>query len=83
MKKFFTLIACALVAGSALAQGTVVNAKFSSKSNENADEMAPFKSTEWIDGVQVAVVQSRVVVDPTTGYTEGDEDIPRSTNRCI
>ena len=83
MKKFFTLIACARVAGSALAQGTVVNAKFSSKSNENADEMAPFKSTEWIDGVQVAVVQSRVVVDPTTGYTEGDEDIPRSTNRCI
>lgn len=83
MKKFFTLIACALVAGSALAQGTVVNAKFSSKSNENADEMAPFKSTEWIDGVQVAVVQSRVVVDPTTGYTEGDEGIPRTTNRCI
>lgn len=83
MKKFFTLIACALVAGSALAQGTVVNAKFSSKSNENADEMAPFKSTEWIDGEQVAVVQSRVVVDPTTGYTEGDEGIPRTTNRCI
>jgi uncharacterized protein YkuJ len=83
MKKFFTLIACALVAGSAFAQETVVNAKFSSKSNENADEMAPFKSTEWIDGVQVAVVQSRVVVDPTTGYTEGDEGIPRSTNRCI
>ena len=83
MKKFFTLIACALVAGSAFAQETVVNAKFSSKSNENAEEMAPFKSTEWIDGVQVAVVQSRVVVDPTTGYKEGDEGIPRTTNRCI
>ena len=85
MKKFFTLIACALVAGSAFAQDVVmktqVDAPFDRKSNDDAAYMAPFKSTEWIDGVKRNVEQSRVVVDPVTGYTE--EDAPRTANRCI
>jgi hypothetical protein len=82
MKKFFTLIACALVAGSAFADDIVlvkqVSAEFSRKSNDNVEEMAPFKSTEWINGEQIAVVQSRVVKDPA------DADLSdRLANWCI
>ena len=73
MKKFFTLIAVALVAFSASAQdeelvdfiGGFANGKmFNKSSNDDADLMSHFKSTEWIDGAQVAVAQSRVVKDP-------------------
>ncbi|MBO4451389.1 MAG: hypothetical protein J5770_03120 [Bacteroidaceae bacterium] len=83
MKKFFTLIAVALVAGSAFAQEVeVVKGTFTRNSNSNEEEMAPFKSTEWLNGEQVAVVQSRVVVDPTLGYAD-ESEAPRTANRCI
>ncbi len=87
MKKFFTLIAVALVAFSASAQDEVLvdfiggfanNKMFKSSSNDDADLMSHFKSTEWIDGSQVAVVQSRVVKDPN------DVDLSdRLANWCI
>jgi len=87
MKKFFTLIAVALVAFSASAQDEVLvdfiggfanNKMFKSSSNDDADLMSHFKSTEWIDGAQVAVVPSRVVKDPN------DVDLSdRLANWCI
>jgi hypothetical protein len=87
MKKFFTLIAVALVAINVSAQdeelvdfiGGFANGKmFNKSSNDDADLMSHFKSTEWIDGAQVGVAQSRVVKDPND---EGMSD--RLANWCI
>ena len=85
MKKFFTLIAVALVAISASAQETElkaqVNASFDRKSNDDAALMAPFKSVETVNGVKTSAnspAQSRVVKDPA------DADMSdRTANWCI
>ena len=91
MKKFFTLIACALVAGSAFAQnyknlGNVITNGEIKRTSTEAD-LVNFVTAEWIENAEtgeVAKVQGipRVVVDPTLGYSEDDE-IPRTANRCI
>ena len=90
MKKFFTLIACALVAGSAFAQnykdlGDVITNGGIKRTSTEAD-LVNFVSAEWLlnaESGEVEKVQGtpRVVVDPTKGYTE--EDAPKSVNRCI
>ncbi len=87
MKKFFTLIACALVAGSAFAQDVElvkqVDASFDRKSNENADEMKPFISVEFVNDEATKEAmgkqhQARVVKDPA------DVDLSdRLANWCI
>ena len=84
MKKFFTLIACAFVAISALAQETEMKAyidvQFDRKSNDDAALMAPFKSTEWINDEQVSVVQPRVVKDPESVAADLSD---RMANWCV
>ena len=68
MKKFFTLIAVALVAISASAQETelktYIDASFDRKSNDDATLMAPFQAVEYINGASTTRAQARVVKDP-------------------
>ena len=78
MKKFFTLIACALVAGSAFAQdyddpvdvitnGTIEWNNLCSDgdfSKYPEKKLVNFKVNEWVDGVKVNVGTARFTVDP-------------------
>jgi len=97
MKKFFTLIACALVAGSAFAQneykdpvelvknGTIkyVPAIKTDLSKYPPAQLTSFVSKEWVTGEQVQGTP-RVVVDPIDAANwANDEDGRNLLNYCI
>ena len=96
MKKFFTLIACALVAGSAFAQdeelvdfiggynesAAEAQKMFKKSSNEDADLMAHFKANEWIEVNGELTKQS--VTPARVVKDPNDESLSdRTANWCI
>ena len=97
MKKFFTLIACALVAGSAFAQDeftdlgdVVTNGKISYQRKAKADlslyptdQLVNFVSGEWFTGEKTEGT-SRVVVDPSDAAAWDEEGNGNNLlNYCI
>lgn len=96
MKKFFTLIACALVAGSAFAQdeelvdfiggynesAAEAQKMFKKSSNEDADLMAHFKANEWIE-VNGELTKQSVTPARVVKDPNDEELSDRTANWCI
>lgn len=96
MKKFFTLIACALVAGSAFAQdeelvdfiggynesAAEAQKMFKKSSNEDTDLMAHFKANEWIE-VNGELTKQSVTPARVVKDPNDEELSDRTANWCI